>query len=61
MEKFRIDKGDGKISSINRTIRLKPEYFEKIMELSDETGVSFNKIVNQCIEYALNNMDEEEK
>jgi len=59
MEKFSVDKGEGKISSINRTIRLKPEYFEKIMELSEETGISFNKIVNQCIAYALNNMEEE--
>ena len=59
MEKFSVDKGEGKISSINRTIRLKPEYFEKIMELSEETGISFNKIVNQCIGYALNNMEEE--
>lgn len=58
MDKFTIDRRDGKISSINRTIRLKPEYFEKIMELSEQTGVSFNKIVNQCIEYALNNMEE---
>lgn len=58
MEKFRVNTNDGKISSINRTIRLKPEYFEKIMELSEKTGVSFNKIVNQCIEYALNNMEE---
>ena len=58
MEKFKVNTNDGKISSINRTIRLKPEYFEKIMELSEKTGVSFNKIVNQCIEYALNNMEE---
>ena len=33
MEKFKVNTNDGKISSINRTIRLKPEYFEKIMEL----------------------------
>ena len=59
MGTFKIDKDDGKISSINRTIRMKPEHFEAIMALSEETGVSFNKIINQCIEYALNNMERE--
>ena len=57
MDKFIINKDDGKISSINRTIRMKPEHFDKIMALSEETGVSFNKIINQCIEYALANME----
>jgi len=58
MSKFSINKEDAKISSINRTIRMKPEHFEKIMALSEKTGVSFNKIINQCIEYALENMEE---
>ncbi|MDL2238272.1 ribbon-helix-helix domain-containing protein [Christensenellaceae bacterium OttesenSCG-928-K19] len=58
MSKFKVNTEDIKISSINRTIRMKPEHFEKIMELSEKTGVSFNKIVNQCIEYALANIDE---
>ena len=59
MGTFKIDREDGKISSINRTIRMKPEHFEAIMALSEETGVSFNKIINQCIEYALTNMERE--
>ncbi|MGI6152969.1 MAG: ribbon-helix-helix domain-containing protein [Christensenellaceae bacterium] len=58
MDKFKINTENVKISSINRTIRIKPEHFDKIMELSEKTGVSFNKIVNQCIEYALQNIDE---
>jgi len=57
MGAFKIDKDDGKISSINRTIRMKPEHYEMVTALSEETGVSFNKIINQCIEYALNNME----
>ena len=57
MNAFKIDKDDGKISSINRTIRMKPEHYEAIMVLSEETGVSFNKIINQCIAYALENME----
>ena len=57
MSAFKIDKDDGKISSINRTIRMKPEHYEAIMALSEQTGVSFNKIINQCIAYALENME----
>lgn len=61
MASFKIDTNEQKISSISRTIRLKAETFDKINELNLKTGVSFNKIVNQCIEYALANMEEEVK
>jgi len=59
MEKFIIDKTDRKMSSISRTIRMKEETFDRINEINRQTGVSFNKIVNQCIEYALAHYDEE--
>ena len=59
MEGFRIDTSDEKISSVSRTIRIKAETFDKINEIKMKTGVSFNKIVNQCIEYALKNYEEE--
>ena len=61
MKPFQIDKDEYKISSISRTIRLKAETFDRINELNLKTGVSFNKIVNQCIEYALDNMEEDEE
>lgn len=61
MASFKIDTNEQKISSISRTIRLKAETFDKINELNLKTGVSFNKIVNQCIEYALANMEEDIK
>ena len=59
MEGFRIDTSDEKISSVSRTIRIKAETFDKINEINMKTGVSFNKIVNQCIEYVLKNYEEE--
>ena len=59
MEGFRIDTSDETISSVSRTIRIKAETFDKINEINMKTGVSFNKIVNQCIEYALKNYEEE--
>lgn len=58
MKKFKIEKNIVKVSSINRTIRLKPENFEKLMELSEKNEISFNKVINQCIEYALENLEE---
>ena len=60
MEKFVIDKTDRKMSSISRTIRMKEETFDRINEINRQTGVSFNKIVNQCIEYALAHYGENE-
>ncbi len=61
MEKFKINKDEVKISSINRTIRIKPENFEKLMDLSEKNNISFNKVINQCIEFALNNLEEDKK
>ena len=59
VEPFEINREEEKISSISRTIRMKAETFDRINELNRKTGVSFNKIVNQCIEYALDNMKDE--
>jgi hypothetical protein len=60
MKKFAIDKDDNRLQTINRTIRIKADYFDKITQLSEKTGVSFNKIINQCIAYALDNIEQEE-
>lgn len=54
-----IKKDTEKISSINRTIRIKPECFEKLTELSEKNGISFNKVVNQCLEFALENLEDD--
>lgn len=61
MKPFSINTEEEKISSVSRTIRMKAEVFDKINDLNLKTGVSFNKIVNQCIEYALANYEEEEE
>ena len=58
MDKFVINPKEYKISSISRTVRMKTEHFDKINEISEKTGVSFNKIVNQCIDFALSNMED---
>lgn len=53
MDQFTIDTSEKKMSSISRTIRMREETFDRINEINRRTGVSFNRIVNQCIEYAL--------
>ena len=58
MDKFIIDTSESKLQSISRTIRMKEETFDRINEINRQTGVSFNKIVNQCIEYALEHYEE---
>ena len=57
MGKLLIQKEGEKIASVNRTIRIKPQCFDRLMEISEKTGVSFNKVVNQCLEYALENLE----
>ena len=59
LDKFKIDTTDNKLSTVSRTIRIKEETFDRINEINRKTGVSFNKIVNQCIEYALERYEEE--
>ncbi len=56
--KLIINKDNEKISSINRTIRINPKVFDKLMELSEKNNISFNKVINKCLEYALDNLDE---
>jgi len=59
MDRFEVKKDQNKASSVNRTVRFKPEHFEKLMELSNSTGISFNKILTQCIEFALSRLEAE--
>ena len=56
MAKFKIDKNKIASKTINRTIRIKEDTFNKLMQLSEGNGISFNKVVVECIEYALNHM-----
>lgn len=46
--------------SSNKTIRMPDELIEKLQVLADQNDISFNQLVVQCCEYALNNMRIEE-
>ena len=57
MEKLRIEVEDNS-ESLLKTIRIRKSLFKRIEDLSIETNVSINKILNKCIEYALDNLEE---
>lgn len=43
--------------SITRTIRMSGTTFDKISELAEKNKISFNNVVNQILEYGLDNID----
>ena len=40
-------------------IRLKPTYYQTLRSLTGRTGLPLGNIVEQCIDYALEHMEEE--
>lgn len=59
MEKLRIKKEQKGNDTITRTIRLSGSTFDKITELAEKNKLSFNSVINQIIEYGLDNLEEE--
>lgn len=43
----------------NKSLRLPKELIDKIQTLANENNTSFNKVVIQCIEYAFDNMKDD--
>lgn len=46
---------------INKTFRLNKKLVDKLERICDKKNVSLNKLIVKCIEYALDNMEDEEK
>ena len=44
--------------SVLKTIRIKYSVLKRIEELSKVSNISVNKIINECIDFALENLDE---
>lgn len=61
MAKLKINKDNKGNDTITRTIRISGTTFDKITELAEKNDISFNSVVNQIIEYGLNNLDDEDK
>lgn len=44
----------------NKSLRLPTDLITRVQKLANDNALSFNKIVIQCIEYALDNMEQED-
>ncbi len=53
---FRIRKD--RVEYENKSLRLPVDLIEKVQKLADENDLSFNKVVIQCIDYALEHMED---
>lgn len=42
----------------NKSLRLPVDLVAEIQDLANENNISFNKVVIQCIQYALEHMEE---
>lgn len=58
MEKFRIPNVEDE-KTILKTIRIKYSTILKIEELSKKYDISVNRLINECISFALDNLDED--
>ena len=50
-----------KQSSSNRTIRMSDELYEKMSRIAAKNDVSFNQLVVQCCEFALEHLKTDDK
>ena len=58
MSGFKIT-NDEKEYSIIRSIRIKEELLNRLEEIAYKHDISTNKLIIKCIEYALENMEED--
>ena len=56
MNKFKLPNVN-EDKTVLKTIRLKIITLKKIEKLSKKKDLSINRIINECIEYALNNFE----
>lgn len=58
MEKLKIIKEQKGNDTVTRTIRISGTTFDKINSLAEKNEISFNSVINQIIEFGLNNLEE---
>lgn len=58
MGKLKIEKISKTNDTITRTIRISGSTFDKINELAEKNNLSFNSVINQIIEYGLDNLED---
>lgn len=55
MEKFNIPNIDNE-KTVLKTIRIKLTTLNKLEDLAKNNNISVNRLINECIEYALKNL-----
>lgn len=45
----------------NKSLRLPKDLIAQVQELANKNNMSFNRVIIQCIEYALDNAEETEE
>ena len=58
MKNFKIKNTSKSNDTITRTIRISGSTFDKIAELAEKNKLSFNNVINQIIEYGLENLED---
>lgn len=58
MGKLKIVVNNKTKDSITRTIRMSGDVYDKIAFLAEKNGISFNNVINQLVEYGLENLEE---
>lgn len=59
MKEFNLPKAEDE-TSVLKTIRLKYITLKKIEDLSKSTNLSVNRLINECIEFALENLNKDD-
>lgn len=54
---FKIEKTE----YINKTFRMEKELVNRLDKICDDKNISLNKLIIMCINYALDNLEEEDK
>ena len=58
MKRLVINNSKKSNDTVTRTIRINGKTFDKINELAEKNNLSFNSVINQIIEYGLENLEE---
>lgn len=56
MSKFKLPNVEEE-QSVLKTIRIKFATLKKVEEVAKESNLSVNRVINECIEFALNNLE----
>ena len=55
---FKIEKG---YDAVTKTFRLPADLVDQLEKLANDNKISLNKLVNQCLQYAIENIEVENK